>query len=275
MACGGYGSGGFGSGGFGSGGPGFAVASAAIERRNTVLVTFAGVPAAFDPATVWDALNPLNWTLVDPNPFASVLRLAQYVERVSTSVVRVWFDGPLDAAEYTIVASTLLRSATGVPIASTCRTATFDGVGVFASAEDAGPVARQSPADLFNPQVTTDSPTDLGTFQIDDQGDLAIERGISYLRKRIIRRATTGLGGFFHLPKYGFAEPLKGLITPDVLRRMQSRALTQIRQEPDVVAASVTVSQLANQPATVVLQIKVVDRFGQSDEFTANVSLNA
>ena len=72
-AAGGFGSGGFGSGGSGSGG-GVAVSSAKQIARNAVQVTFDGVPAASDPATYWDALNPANWTLTVREPADAVAR---------------------------------------------------------------------------------------------------------------------------------------------------------------------------------------------------------
>lgn len=270
-----FGSGGFGASPWGSG-YGLAVESALQTARNAVDVSFIGNPQASDPATFTDALNPANWTVTARDPALATPRLVQFVEKVDDDTLRVFVDGALDAfATYRIEASDLLVTAeTGLPIDPTCTFADFLTFGSFAILGK--PRALRERVDLANPQLDKDAPTSgapLGTLQITSTGDYANERGRSYLRKRVLRRFTTGLGQFFHLPGYGAAEDLKGNITPDVLRRIQTRGQAQILREPDVVQALVAVQRHPSDPAVVIVAISVIDRNGNVVEATTEVNL--
>lgn len=273
MACGGaFGSAGFGSGPFGSGAA-LAVVLAAEWSLNAVDVTFSVPPRAADPASVFDALCPLNWTLAAIDPPAAVVRLAQTCARVSSLVVRVYFDGPLDDdTVYQITVAARVQDEVGLPIAP-CRSWTFT---TFAPERSPTVAQRETErADIANPQTLSDLKrrNPLGTFQISDRGDYANEAGRRYLRKRVFRRAQTALGEFFHLPQYGFAEPLKSTITPSLLRRMQARAQAQLLREPDVVSASVSVRALDDAPGIVVVDMKVRDTNGVDDSLSLRVDL--
>lgn len=272
--CGGsFGSGGFGSMGFGSG-AGLFVLRAEQQALNAILVTFSGIPDANDPATSWDALNPDNWTIEPRSPHGLAARLVQFVERGPTSEqIRVYADGPLDArAVYRVIASATLRDASGAPIdpSLVCRAADFETRG--ATRVVPGAALTDPPTDLANPQTTFDEAGALlGTYQISDQGDFANETGAPYLRKRILRRASAALGGFFHLADYGFMEPVKGTIRPSLIARLQARAQSQIMREPDVAACSVRVYQV--RPGVVVLAIRAQDTGGSTVEMTVPVPL--
>lgn len=274
MGCGGFGSMGLGSGPFGAGSGG-GIGIARQVARNAVDVTFFDVPQANDRATFDDALNPARWTLAAFDPSTSTIRLAQFVEPTSDPrTVRVLFDGQLDAfATYQIIVTGVL-TATGIPIIGPCDTALFSTFDTFRIRADV-PVEQQR-ADLNNPQLVADAsiidPPPLGTYQIDDRGDLALERGRAYLRKRIFRRTTTAINGFFHLPGYGFAEPLKSNVRSDMLRRLQARAQSQVLMEPDVVSVSVTATQDPQAPNVVNLRIRAVDREG--NVVSQNVPVN-
>lgn len=277
--CGGaFGSGGFGATPFGSGAA-LSVASAVEEALNAILVTFSVPPLAFDPANVNDALFAGNWSIAPRDPYNARVRLAQWVERVDELTVRVLFDGPLDApATYRITLSPNVVDLYGVPLAALCAYAdvqTFPPTRV--PPEQAVPTEVRT--DLNNPFLVKDAtladPPPLGTYQITGSGDYALERGRPYLRKRVLRRATTQMGEFFHLANYGFAEPLKSVIRPDLLRRMAAKATTQIRQEPDVESASVS-ARLANGTTNIViLDIKVRDRYGRVEELTVPVRIRS
>lgn len=275
MTCGGaFGSGGLGSTPFGSGTT-FALAAAVQVRLNAVDVTFTVPPLAVDPASIFDALFPANWTLTGIDPYTATARLAQYCERRDALTVRVFFDGPLTApAIYALAVNPRVRDAYGVPIAP-CSALVF---GTFAPERQPAPgVAETLRSDVANPNTLQDAvkvdPPPLGTFQIDDRGDYANETGRAYLRKRVFRRAFTGLGEFFHLPSYGFSEPLKSKITPQLLRRMQARAQAQLLREPDVAAASVSVQALVDAPSIVVVSMRVRDVTGATDSLTVRVDL--
>lgn len=275
MACGGaFGSGGFGGMPFGSGSGTLAIDVARAVALNAVDVDFDGLPQMRSSAAGDDALNPANWSLTVFTPHGAIVRLAQHVERRDVDTARVFFDGPLTPeATYKIIASTAIEDELELPIDPACACAYFEAFGAFR--RDPAAIAAQKPADLQNPQAPQDAPSgaSLGTFQIDSTGDVAVESGLPYLRKRVFRRATTSAGEFFHLPQYGFAEALKGTITPDTLRRMQARALAQILKEPDVADASVSAVVLPDRPNIVVLTIRVRARNGASEDLTVPVTL--
>lgn len=274
MAGGGFGSMALGSGPFGSG-SGAGLDEARQVARNAVDVTFLDFPKASDPATVDDALNPARWTLAAFDPSDSTIRLAQFVENTSNpKVVRVFFDGPLDAFAVYVITGSGISTVFGIPILPPADRASFSTFDTFRVRADVP--AEQQRTDLSNPQLVADAtiidPPPLGTYQIDDRGDYALERGRPYLRKRIFRRASSAIHSFFHLPGYGFAEPLKSGITPDVLRRLQARAQSQVLMEPDVVSVSVTVTQDAQAPGVAILRISAIDREG--NVVSQNVPVN-
>lgn len=264
MGCGGFGAGSFGAGPWGAG-LGAGLASALQTARNAIAVTFLGPPKATDPAGFKDALNPARWRLEVREPADAVLRLVQIVESTSNPLVLTVFTDlqltPL--AVYRILIEGAVDQA-GLPIVSPCNFADFSTFDTFRLR--GAPAVQEQRTDLNNPQLISDAelidPPPLGTYQINDRGDFALERGSAYLRKRVIRRATSPFASFFHLPTYGFAEPLKSTITPDVLRRLQARAQAQILREPDVIRATVTVRRDATTPNLVVMEFRVVDREG-------------
>ena len=273
MTCGGaFGSVGVGSGAFGAGTV-LAVEGVRETRLNALLVTFNVPPLALDRSSVFDALYADNWTLAALSPWGAVVRLAQACARVSALEVEVYLDGILAApATYALTLNPRVRDALGLP-SSGCRSAVFS---TFAS-ERVPTVAERATerSDIGNPQTLSDLKrrNPLGTYQINDRGDYANESGRAYLRKRVFRRAMTSLGEFYHLPNYGFAETLKGTITPALLRRMQARAQAQLLREPDVASASVTVQALADAPGIVVVTMLVRDTTGGTDSMTARMDL--
>lgn len=266
----------FGAGPFGSGSV-LSVASAEQEALNAILVTFSGLPLMSDPGSIFDARNPANWTVTPRSPFGALVRLVQWTEKADDDTVRLLLDGPLSApAVYRVTVSERVTDVYGVPVAPGCL---FVELTTFAPTrvppEFVAPT--EVPADLNNPFLVKDAalvdPPPLGTFQITPAGDYALERGVPYLRKRILRRATTMLGEFFHLPDYGFAQPLKGTIKPDLLRKLQALAQQQILREPDVASALVTARLAQGTTNIVVLDMKVTDRYGRTEELTVPVRL--
>lgn len=265
MACtGGLGSGPFGAGPFGAGSV-LEVESAREERTNAVLAFFSVPPDAEDPATAWDALNPINWSVVGLTPDDAVVRLVQSVERVDALTVRVLFDGPLTGpGSYQLVASSAIRTLAGGAIGS-CRRASFDTFGVTRS-QLATPAQQPKHTDLANPQ-------NRGTFQRNSSGDLALDSGRANLKKRVLRRAMAIANSYFHLPGYGFAPGLKGNVTPSLMFRIQTEAQAQVAREPDVVTVAASVAQVASDPGLVVLTIRVQDTNGDSFAVTVPVRI--
>ena len=237
-------------------------------------------PQMIDPFAPADALNAANY-VVDPiSPSDATERMVQWVERIDDFTVQLWLDGPLDAqATYTLTVSNVV-DVDCIPIDPICDTCTF--IAFYPEpVPDAIRVDAEKSLDIANPQLMRDAQqrvgqdAPIGSFQINQRGDYALEANPSYLRKRIIRRATTQLGQFFHLPAYGFGQPIKGNIKPSVLRSIQGEAIRQIKQEPDVAAVSVRVRQASvENPNILVLEIRVQDTSGQSDNFSVPVDFS-
>jgi hypothetical protein len=265
----GWGTGSWGTSPWGIAGPSFGVASARQVADNAVEITFSDPPFAFDPATFWDALNPANWTTAGVSPFGLVSRLVRSVVSVDAFTVRVLLDGPLSGPGdiYEVTTAPEVESASGTVIDPSLRSAqftTFSIPRVTALQARGAPVL---PADISNPQVQSDAPSQtapLGTYQVTDRGDYALERGTPYLRKRVLRRATTVINGFLFLPGYGFLEGIKTLARADTIRRMRSRAIAQISQEPDIASVNVIMrQQRVGDTMVVFMDIKGTDTSGQ------------
>ena len=273
-ACGGaFGSMAFGAGPFGSG-TGLGIASAYAERLNAIVVSFDGIPRMENPGDVHDALNPGVWSIEPVDPPDATDRIVQFVERIDASTARVWLDGALtNGALYSLSISTEVVGAGGGSIDPLCTS--VDVRALYAPRIDPlSPIARsQDGADLANPQTVANGEL-LGTLQITEQGDYALERGRPYLRKRVIRRATTATGAFFHLPTYGFLPSLKGLLRADTLATLKARVEEQIRREPGVKQASVAVEEIQREGVTfVLLSIRIVDTNGVADTMEVPVEL--
>lgn len=274
---GGLGSGGLGANPFGSGYE-LALLSARQYSLNSIDVFFLGVPEAGNPFSIADALNVVNWSLSVVEPYGAQNRLVQNVTRIDASTIRVFVDGPLQQdVVYRLTCSLTVLSDLGIPLDPNCSYVDFDTFGLAFSTQKANGQVVEPRTDLANPYLERDSvqdPTALGTFQLNDRRDFALDTGDAYLRKRIIRRATTALGGFFHLSGYGFLEPLKAPITADLLRRLQTQAQAQVLREPDVSQASVVVQRDPSSPFLVIVTIKATTVGGTVVEadFTLDVA---
>jgi len=129
--------------------------------------------------------------------------------------------------------------------------------------------------DFANPQSARDvvgvtpsaASAVLGTFQVDDTGDYAADRGMASLKKRILRRLTTRKGAFRHLPGYGVGFPgvVKLLSRPGVAAALAADAEDQIRQEPEVQSVSVRLVQ--SVPGLAYFSVKVQTSIGGTLEF--------
>lgn len=280
MTCGGaFGSGGFGSLSFGSGAS-LHVVSATQHALNAVDVVFSVPPAAAGAWVPSDVLNPASWTVIPQSVGSGDPRLVQFVERLTNETFRLFLDYTLTPGiVYVVTAAVGMLDEYGLPISSgvDCRSATFL---TFAPARAGIPGAGALDArnDLRNPQYRFDGSgrqMGLGTLQRDDSGDLAIENGVPYLRKRVIRRITTAAGEFFHLPGYGVGvtAAVKTLAKPTQLARIQRAAQVQIMQESDVTAARVTVS--SPTPGVYVFAVKIRTVAGLIDDFTTTVTIGS
>ena len=221
-------------------------ASASIQRAthsalNAIDVQFSGLVTASDPTDPADALNPANWTLSAIDPTTAVVPLLQTTELVQGSptvgvtktIVRLVFDADLDPnATYRITASATIETLSGAAITSPLE-ADF-----LTSARGFVPVGAAVPReDRTDIRSVGDGSEVGGTYRYDETGDLENETGDQYLRKRIIRRATTIPGTILHLPGYGAGKRLKTTITPTEVADYRATLRAQILREPDVRAA--------------------------------------
>ncbi len=244
-------------------------AAASVQRAthsslNAVDVRFSGLVKASDFTDPIDALNPANWTLTAVDPTTSLIPILQTTELVQGSptegvtktIVRLLFDADLDPdVTYRITANPAIETLSGAaimaPLSANFLTSDRGFVSVFAS------VPQEDRTDI---RSAGDESQIGGTYRYDETGDLENETGISYLRKRIIRRATTLRGTILHLPGYGGGKRLKTTISAGSIAEYRAELRAQILQEPDVRSAVVSVARPL--PGILRTTIKVTDREG-------------
>lgn len=231
---------------------------------NSVDVGFSTYPKTFDPALPGDALNPDTYTVTrsdgSPSPFM------QTVEMVGPGVVRLYVDAPFDAGEsYDVEVSSLLESEDGETLGEDSGSFVAVARGRSLNAIDK---VRASRTDIMG---TAGADSIEAGLRYDETGDLANQSGAAYLRKRIVRRLTTALGGFFHLPAYGAGAKLKSKVSESRVSRMEKLMQAQCELEPDVRRARVVVTLRANSVARVVATI--IDAEGESLRVTTNLDL--
>ena len=94
----------------------------------------------------------------------------------------------------------------------------------------------------------------MGTFVVDSTGDYAIESGVSAYKKRVFRRGLVKKGRFLHLPKsygVGILDAVKQLGSSSRRDQMAADYQSQILQEPETAAASVTAQTDPSSPSMV------------------------
>lgn len=261
MSFGAFGSGGFGALAFGGSLGGSTITGIRIRALNALEVTLDGV-LAVSPALPGDPLNVASWTIALHPGETGVTPRVQWVERLSASAVVVYFDAPLSQGRLYDFAYVSAADPTFLArILTPAQQRAAAGLG------DGGRY------DLSNPNLLADAQgnvVSLGTLQVTEAGDYALESGAKYLRKRLLRRLTTAQRAFLFLPDYGLALPAKRLLRPSELRRFHAEALRQIKAEPDVASARVEVTQ----PDAGVLEVfvRVTMTNGRREEFSARVN---
>ncbi len=241
---------------------------------NQVVASYTGDPGLPNPANPASPLNPGNWTLLAIDPVTATVRLVQDVQLVTEDtlptliddlpqlgsvvlpVFLVSFDGVLTpGATYRLVLDTEGTETSG------CECAEFDALLIRRDAlesdtrDDEGFIR-----DIANPFLSRDAlqfPPKLGTYQVTDTGDLGLDKsGVSGLRKRILRRVSTALGEFFHMPGYGVALGIKKLLTLDQMQRLQARVTAQVLKEPEVASVQVSVIRVPGFPEVVSINVR-------------------
>lgn len=204
-----------------------AVTSVAQSSLNSLDILFSDEPRNLDPSAETDGLNLENYKLVSDLSPKPRNQLATYQ---GANTVRLYFDTALPDDD-----ALVLRV---FPVAN---------AGGDLSAEvDIAFTTVSAPRQL-TPTSIGESRTDLrsqldGSIGYDETGDLGNHSGWAYRRKRIIRRAVTSIGSIFHLPNYGFGQPLKTLIRESDAARLRSVVRSQVLREPDIIDARVDVT---------------------------------
>lgn len=238
-----------------------AITGSRLIAANLAAVSYAGDPGLPNPGNAAGPLFPANWHLVPLDP-GLVVPFIQHVEIVPDEATRaqhsddypqllvldppfflVWFDQVLiPGGHYE------LQLVLPDPLAPGCDCIELVGLELRRDAVQTDARDGERLMDLANPAVPRDAlrlPPLLGTYQLIDTGDFGLDKSQqASLRKRITRRVTTAAGGFFHLPSYGAAPKMKGLLTTDAAERLQARIRAQVLQEPDVVDVLVKVTQV-------------------------------
>ncbi len=222
----------------------------------------ADVGSRYEPDTV---LYPDSWAIEALDPDAST-RLVQHVELVTPGVnpiVDIFTDGILTFRRQYRVTLLTASALTG------CDAIDFASIEPqFSETTRGTQLLGDAFVDIANPNLRQDQVTlgalSLGTYVIDSAGDLKQDQNATGLRKRVIRRVTTALGGFFHLPDYGLAQGMKTLLRPDLAVRLAARARAQIVSEPDVRSAQVAVTNPQTAPSLLGLIIRVESTYGET-----------
>lgn len=199
--------------------------------------------------------NPLRWTVVPVGLGAAqtVVAAQELIPETKTRLLLV--PGMTFGVQYLIELSSEARLREG------CESIVVQAPPVPPAPVPPALLPSEEPYDVANPQLVRDAglrdPPPLGQYQINDIGDYALDNRLQGLRKRILRRASTALGGFFHLPEFGFASGIKEPIHPSQLVALAANAKIQVEREPEVIRATVSMTQLKGSPHVVVQAISV------------------
>jgi lysophospholipase L1-like esterase len=209
------------------------VSSAYLTRENVVRVAFSAAIQFSGSYIPGDAGDPDNYLVqgADLTTYAVTL-----VEEVSSTEVDLTLGLGLPAGTGTV-------TVTGVKsLAGDALDPAYQATTVLGAPPKKLPVldsAYRGARDIANVN---------GVWVVDRSGDLGIDEGLTQIRKRIFRRITTPTGAMAHLPGYGVgvATYVKRLATSVARTRLVTELESQIRQEPGVAAARVTLKRGVN-----------------------------
>lgn len=233
----------------------FEIIQASAIQNNIIDVDFNKVPMAINPNGLNDVLNPSNWLLVDANNkkisiasisvpvFSNLIKdnggIPQGANSTNVknglSVFITTAGALLSNMTYTLTAFSNIYSSLSIPISGTLVWTFYGIYATEAMTFLKNLIGNDLSYDFISNDITATS-----------DGDWDVMTGIPQIKKKILRRLTTPLGGFFHLPNFGVAIPSKTLLTPSKVLKLQKDLQRQILQEIGVTGAAVTVSQNAN-----------------------------
>ena len=246
---------------------------------NELVAFFTSAPKCRDPLGFRDTRNPLYWAITPVDPVSIGFNGEVVVEpgkprpRAPAPWIGRCFVDPIDATQVHVV--TVPQLQTGVqyditvgPIRGVdCEE--FSGLATFrvlARNRPARSTSRIAAVDTYrdyaNPIFEIDKRTSQivpgpGFWQYDETGEIVLDDAAGSLKKRVLRRITTLLGGFAHLPTYGVPSMLGTMARGDDIQALALRLQEQIREEPDVRDASVTVRALST-PAGGIVRFEIV-----------------
>lgn len=284
---GGWGSTGWGSGGWGGFAPseGLQLVDAQPIRENVVRCFFNFAPyfsGVLDPFDGSDrrrygvAPDP-STTGIDglpPRPVAPAIPAVAALAGSAGKAIDLTVDRRFSPypARYVVSVNGLRAASSGALLALGRTSFAFDGLaagrivpsrdGVVAGADFANPQGRLGLGD----NVPIGASPVLGSYPTDSSGDYAVDRGLTSVRKRIVRRLSAKLNGFAHLAGYGLGalDRVKRLDRGGEAEALAAQAEAQIKEEPEIDQARVTVERSATNPELVVLRIRGRTRAGDS-----------
>lgn len=230
---------------------------------NELVAFFTSAPKCKDPLGFRDARNPLYWSIAPVDPVAIGIN-GEVVPEPGKPRPRppaLWigrcFRDPEDPTQVHIVTVPQLQTGVqydvGIGPVRGAACEEFSGLATFRVAARNRPAPSSSRIaaidtyrDFANPVFELDRRTGQlvpgrGFWQYDETGEIVLDDAAGSLKKRVLRRITTLLGGFAHLPNYGVPPSLGTLARGDDIQALALRLQEQIRQEPDVRNAGVTV----------------------------------
>lgn len=234
---------------------------------NELVAFFTSAPKCRDPLGFRDTRNPLYWSIRPVDPVAIGINGEVVPEpgkprpRPPDPWIGRCFRDPLDATQVHLV--TVPQLQTGVqydvgigPVRGrSCEE--FSGLSTFrllARSRPPPPTSRIAAIDTYrdyaNPVFEIDRQTSQlvpgpGFWAYDETGEIVLDDAAGSLKKRVLRRITTLVGGFAHLPNYGVPAMLGTIARGEDIQALALRLQEQIVGEPDVRAAGVTVSSLS------------------------------
>lgn len=220
------------------------VVSVSQSSLNSLDVLFSDEPRHLDPSAATDSLNLSRYELVTDLEREPLNQVARYQ---GANTVRLYLDAVLPGDAALGLRVYPVANAGGELSPETLESFTT----VSAPRELAQTTIGESRTDLRSGVLD-------GSIGYDDTGDLANHSGWAYRRKRILRRAITSIGSIFHLPDYGFGQPLKTLIRESDASRLRSVVRAQVLREPDIIDARVDVT-IAEGAGRLTIRIRPTD----------------
>lgn len=230
---------------------------------NELVAFFTSPVKCRDPLGFRDARNPLYWSIAPVDPVAVGINGEVVPEpgkprpRPPAPWIGRCFRDPEDPTQVHIVTVPQLQTGVqydiGIGPVRGAACEEFSGLSTFrvlARNRPPPPSSRFAAVDTYrdyaNPVFELDRRTGQlvpgrGFWQYDETGEIVLDDASGSLKKRVLRRITTLLGGFAHLPNYGVPPSLGTLARGDDIQALALRLQEQIRQEPDVRNAGVTV----------------------------------